>query len=281
MTEPTARVEFIDPERAEQMLGTMRANRKLSSRTVTRLAKMMKEGLWVYDGSPIRFNTRGELVDGQHRLWALLEAEHEDKFLVVRGVAPEAMATMDTGKSRSFSDILSLEDSQLAQVHSLAAAVQIIYRWEDGRRGAALATSGAGNAGTVPNAVLLEFFRENRDRLVEVASTAANRHRVRGISGAAMALALWIFEAIDSADSEFFFGRLKDGVGLEEGHPILALRGYISRALAGQSGRAAISSDLSIALLIKAWNAYREGDKIRQLSYRRGGSNPEAFPTPL
>jgi len=34
------------------------------------------------------------------------------------------------------------------------------------------------------------------------------------------------------------------------------------------------------ALVIKAWNAYRDGAPVRQLKYRIGGANPEKFPEP-
>lgn len=277
----TQKIEKVTPAIAEQWLGTMDHNRKLSGQAVERLAAMMKQGLWVFDGSPIRFNLDGELVDGQHRLWALVEAQFETEFLVLRGVPREAMATMDTGKRRSFVDILVLEDQNLASVHALAAAIQIIYRWEDGSRGAALKSSGA-SGGTIPNQVLLDFFRANRERLVEVARDSSNlTSKVRGLPGSALALAYWVFEAIDAADAEFFFSRLSDGIGLEAGSPILALRGYISRAIANASGRQKIPADLAVALLIKAWNAYREGNSVQVLTFRRGGASPEAFPMPI
>lgn len=273
-------VEKIGPSLAEDYLGTMKGNRKLSSINVTKLARQMRDGLWVYDGSPIRFNTRGELVDGQHRLWALIESDFTTEFLVVRGVEIAAMATMDTGKSRSFVDILTLEFPGIINAAHTAAAVQMIYRWEDGRRGSALQSTSGASGTVVPNAVLLEFYTDNRARIDEVVNQSRNNHRVRGLSGAAAALAFWIFDAIDSADTEFFFARLKDGVGLEEGSAILALRNYLHRALVGAGNRTTLPADLAVALMIKAWNAYRQGDPMKVMSYRRGGSNPEQFPTP-
>jgi len=69
-------------------------------------------------------------------------------------------------------------------------------------------------------------------------------------------------------------------VNLAEDSSILALRNYMSRAIAATS-RSKITADLAVALTIKAWNAYREGDPVRALSYRRGGASPETFPTPV
>jgi hypothetical protein len=277
----TQEVVQVTPVIAEQWLGTMVHNRKLSTRNVDKFAEQMKDGLWIFDGSPIRFNETGNLIDGQHRLWALVEAGHEAQFLVLRGITQEAMATMDTGKSRTFTDILSLEDNDLAQLTTLAAVTNAVYRWEDGRRGSALSAGGAGTGGVVPNAVLLEFFRENRGRLIECCRMGANgTKRMRGLSGTSIGLAHWIFDAIDAADAEYFFTHLFDGVGLADGDAILALRNYLLRALAGSSTRAKLPLDLAIALMVKAWNAYREGGIVRQMTYRRGGASPEAFPVP-
>ena len=147
----TTEVEEITPVRAEQYLDTMRANRKLSSQRVSQLANQMREGLWVFDGSPIRFNEDGELVDGQHRMWAIIESERPAEFLVLRGVNRKAMATMDTGKSRSFSDILGLNNPGLTDVTTVAAFVQLLWRTPWGgaarRRGLAKRDSERRSAG--------------------------------------------------------------------------------------------------------------------------------------
>jgi len=269
----------IDPALAEKMLGTMKHNRRLSTRNVAFLVDQMKTGLWMQDGSPIRFNTENELIDGQHRLWAIIEAEFTAEFFVLYGVEHAAMATMDTGKTRSFSDILTLEEGEIPQVTGVASTTQVLYRWEDGRRGSGLVTGGGEYR--VPNAVLLQFFREHRERIIEVnRSGNTTAKKIRGLSGTTMALAYWVLDAIDAADAEYFFEHLVSGVALEDGSPILALRNYLVRATQGADARQKLPLDLGVALILKAWNAYREGDPIKVMTYRRGGASPEAFPTP-
>lgn len=277
----TSKIEKVGPPQAEKFLDTMKLNRKLSSQRVTQLADQMKEGLWVFDGSPIRFNEAGELVDGQHRMWAIIEAEHETEFLVVRGVEKKAMATMDTGKSRSFSDVLGLNNPGLTDVATLASFVQLLYRWQDGRRGLALFSSRSGMRNVVPNSLLLDFFAANKQHIVEVSQQSRNKpYSIRGVASSVTALCIWEFEQIDAGDMADFFTKLSSGAGLDEESPILALRNYITRAMAGADRRSVVESDLALALIFKAWNAYREGSPMRSLSYRRGGAKPEAFPTP-
>jgi hypothetical protein len=35
---------------------------------------------------------------------------------------------------------------------------------------------------------------------------------------------------------------------------------------------------IAIAVIVKAWNAYRLGDQISMLKFRAGGAKPETFP---
>ncbi len=276
----TTKIEKVTPAVAEKYLDSMKTNRKLSSQRVSQLAGQMREGLWIFDGSPLRFNEDGELVDGQHRLWAIIEAEFTAEFLVLRGVERKAMATMDTGKSRSFSDILGLNNPGLTDVTTVAAFVQLLYRWTEGRRGSALRGSG-GSQNIIPNSVLLDFFTQNKQHIIDVSSQSRSKpYRIRGIASSVIALSIWEFEQLDAADMADFYTKLSTGAGLEEDSPILALRNYITRAMTGADKRSVVESDLALALLFKAWNAYRDGSPVRALAYRRGGANPERFPEP-
>jgi len=88
-----------------------------------------------------------------------------------------------------------------------------------------------------------------------------------------------LFERLDHTDAAFFWERLVDGVGLEAGSPILALRDFIAREAA--SSRPTLRPDIGAAYIIKAWNAYREGRDVKLLHFRVGGATPERFPEPV
>jgi hypothetical protein len=105
------------------------------------------------------------------------------------------------------------------------------------------------------------------------------RRAVGGVTGQAVALCAFLFARIDATDAEFFWDRVVDGVGLEKGSPILALRRFIERER--RSSRQNIRADIAVALMIKTWNAYRHGKTIEVLAYRVGGANPERFPEPV
>lgn len=275
ITEGIRRME-ITPEAATNLLQFNTANRHLTQSTVDRYADMMRQGLWHYDASPIRFSRTNKLLDGQHRLWAVVESGTTQEFLVVTGLPDESFITMDTGKSRNFADILSIEFPDLATSFThAAAATNLITKWQAGTRGKNLRSS-HGNLGSQTN---LEFFRENQEAILLTARRSRSvASGIPNLTSTVVALMIWVFDEIDADDSEFFFQRLADGVGLEEGSPILALRNFFFKWK--ERNRTSIPTEFAIAIIIKAWNAYRRGDTAKILNWRAGGASPEAFPIP-
>lgn len=276
MTELSVEIETITPQLAEAFLETMGVNRPLSSSNLAKITADMRAGRWHADGGPIRFDRAGRLVDGQHRLWALIETGKTFDFVVVRDVDSAAMATMDTGKARSASDIIGIHDPSAKQLTALAAVTSIAWRWTQGVRGIRLRSS------PIANDDLLRFYDEHKESLA--AATRAGRRiswAVRGAPAQGFSLCVWLFDRIDAGDAEYFGNRLIDGVGLSDGDPIYALRELMLREAAGRRVGSSMRADLCVALVIKAWNAYRAGASIRVLSFKAGGAAPERFPEPV
>jgi hypothetical protein len=104
-------VEDITPETAAEWLKLVApSQRPLNARHVNRLADDMTSGRFLSNGDPIRFDWDGRLVDAQHRLAAAVKAGFTlRRIVVVRGLAPETITTIDTGsKARTASDVLKM-----------------------------------------------------------------------------------------------------------------------------------------------------------------------------
>lgn len=269
----------IGPELATEMLDHNNRNRRLSNERVAQYAAAMRQGLWQFDGSPIRFDVQGNVIDGQHRLWAIVETELSFEFLVIRNLPSETFATIDTGKARNFGDMISIEFPSAVSISQLAATTAVLYRWSKGERGAAL--QGKARSGVIPGAVLMEYLRPRYDYIVDIGKRAARVNgRAPGLGKTTIALGMHIFDEIDREDSEYFFDRLTDGEALPAGSPILALRKLMAKHVAAKGGdtRTRIDVGLGTALLIKAWNAYRDGEQVYNLGFRAGGAKPERWP---
>ena len=104
----TIRVETITPYLAEQYLGKNTRNRNVNQRVVLKYTNDIKRGFWNFDGAPIRFSKDGTLLDGQHRLHAIIKSGKSIDLLVIRGLAQETQATMDIGSMRQASDFFQI-----------------------------------------------------------------------------------------------------------------------------------------------------------------------------
>lgn len=116
----TSKVETISPNTAIMYLKNAGKNRKLSEKKVQDYAKQMTDGEWVLNGEPIIFGKSGNLIDGQHRLRAVIYANATVQMLVVRGVNDEYFDSIDSGKSRTLFDVFSCNNIANASIVSAA-----------------------------------------------------------------------------------------------------------------------------------------------------------------
>ena len=104
----TAKSMLITPQIAAEMLVRNTKNRNMSKSYVAALARDMAAGKWQENGDSIRFAKGGVLLDGQHRLTAIVQSQTPIRCWIIEGVDPESMRTIDSGKKRTYSDRLSI-----------------------------------------------------------------------------------------------------------------------------------------------------------------------------
>ena len=81
------KVTTITPEMAREWLKkNMHNNRPVLKATVHNYARQMRCGTWNLTHQGIAFDQNGELVDGQHRLSAIIEANVPVKMNVTYGL---------------------------------------------------------------------------------------------------------------------------------------------------------------------------------------------------
>lgn len=264
-------VERVTPTTARHWLDGKRANRRVTEGKVESYAADMKEGRWRQNGVPIVFNEDGALMDGQHRLLAVIEYGKPIELVVARGVADEAMVTFDVGIARRLKDFLQLRGEQYAEV--LAAMVNTLARYEE--YGTFQRINLSQRSLTIQQA--LEYFDENAERLRYAAMVGESVKRHTPMSGAMAGTLYVLFAALDEADADDFMDKLASGARLEATDPVYLLR---RRLIDNRGNRDKLGQHVIAALAIKAWNAYRAGRPMSTLSWRPGGKTPEAFPVP-
>lgn len=100
--------ENITPLKATKMLERNHLNRKIYQAMVEQYANDMKSGKWGYCTAPIALYDNGEIADGQHRLWAVIESNRSQKFCVMRGVRQADGLNIDMGKGRTVVDAVKI-----------------------------------------------------------------------------------------------------------------------------------------------------------------------------
>ena len=250
--------EVITPEVAQYYLKGNVKNRRLSAKRVANLADEIKSGRWQLNGESIKFNGE-KLLDGQHRLNAVVVSELPIETLVMRGVSEDAFETIDTGKKRTGADVLGISGEKNAAV--LAASLGIVHRHENGR---------IKDHQSISHGELRETL-ERHPGLRHSVKVYAKRN---GLVQPSIAAALhYLFSKKDARIADEFFQKLLTGCDLAPGDPVLALREKLMKHALSKATK--LSPKAVMALVVKAWNATRRNLRLTRLYYTEG---KERFP---
>ena len=123
----------VTSEIAKKMLEKNKENRAVNKARVTQYSKAMQEGRWIENGQPVILSSDGFLVDGQHRLTAIIKADATIEMLVVtlkgtdgKGELTARNIPIDIGQSRTVANITGL--------HPRVASIvrQMVWMFEEG-----------------------------------------------------------------------------------------------------------------------------------------------------
>lgn len=95
---------MIGPKEATDMLkahdASGRRQRKIKRTVVSRYARDMEDGNWVESGETIVVSESGAVLDGRHRLTAVIKSQSTVPMLVVSGVEDSAFRVRSTRTGR-------------------------------------------------------------------------------------------------------------------------------------------------------------------------------------
>lgn len=127
------KVETITPQTAAEYLShNAPNNRRIKRAHVEMLARDMQSGEFKTTHQGIAFDKNGMLIDGQHRLQAVLMAGVPVKMVVSRNCDTTTLTSLDRGESRTLHDVFTIlggnamRDKVLRNTHMLAAMNAVI-----------------------------------------------------------------------------------------------------------------------------------------------------------
>lgn len=131
MSKSAMTYERITPEKAQFYLDkNLPTNRGISMSRVSSYADDMLSGNWSDNCTTIKFNSAGDLIDGQHRLSAIVKSGKTVSMWVARGVDENAFKTVDTGYIRSGKQIIKMDNDpdELKKHPTIIAIIRFLFR---------------------------------------------------------------------------------------------------------------------------------------------------------
>lgn len=116
--------ELITPKKAQEYLDHNKGNRKLRDGVVEKYQIDMANGKWTECPVPISFYENGDIADGQHRLWAIVESGISVSFFICRGLKKEAGLNIDTNIPRTIVDNARISGTDPNLSNELVALAQ-------------------------------------------------------------------------------------------------------------------------------------------------------------
>jgi hypothetical protein len=247
------RVELmtIPPDLAVKWLKRNRINRPLQRRHVLRYVEAIKAGEWDdANGETIIFSDENDLMDGQHRLTAVVEAQKAIVSLVVFGVSTKKRGSIDTGAKRLMSNFLGMDGVKNAT--AVASIMAMLHAYEDGvllqyPAGKPFASYDEGRA-----------FLEKHPGIHEAAHVAKRIGTLMRTSIAGMVY--YAFAQRDVALANIWSGTMIDGRVRMPHEVFLTLR---ERLLKQRRERDKLHYLEQATYCVKAFNAARQGKTIK------------------
>lgn len=262
---------LITKELADAYLRNNPMNRKIKPNLVVKYAAQMERGAWHQNGQPIIVSASGALLDGQHRLSAIVMSGIPQRCMVVEGVDDSAFATIDTGMSRTTADVMGMTGVGNANV--AASAARFLWYWD--QHGYAASVSAAAKP---THEELIGVVRSDPHLLKSVEFVLGTTGEKKPlIPPGALSFGHTLFSRINIAEAESFTAAFLIGAPIESGTALHRLR---ERLIADRASRTHLSTRDQLGLLFKAWNFTRRDFRPSNLRIRNKGDRAEAFPIP-
>lgn len=241
---PRSEITVITPAVALKWMATTERNRSLSEPTVTGYAADMTAGAWRITHQGIGFDVDGHLIDGQHRLSAVIKANVPVAMLVTHNLPRDAQEVIDAPRLRSVSDQLALVDG-VTNALGKAAVVKVVHSLEADIRHTFKLTLHQTRA-------LLARDGERIDRIFALCWGTS-------LKSAAYVGAL-VF-ALGAGEKVHEFAQLvRNGEGLKRGDPAHTLRDFM--LLTRHSGGTSDRRNVALCVL-RAVHAHIHGEELR------------------
>lgn len=259
-------VEMITPDRATKLLQDAPTNRNISWDAVKAFKTEILRGSWRTTHQGLGLDTEGRLVDGQHRLWAIIDANVAVPMNVTYGIPEDARTAIDKGRKRSVADELKMFKGVVhakALVSHTTQCIKLYAKYHE---------AGKVQIQTMPTLLeWLDVFKEGIVWSTETFDTSSASPALRR-SAVAGSLA---FAYRSNPDKIAAFGtKLRDGVNLTKHEPAWALRkALLESSTVQRFGAQAFTDAVAAMKTLQAAYAHLRNEQLSKILEGTTGFN--------
>lgn len=241
----------ITPKDAHEWLKGNRSNRPVRHSHVRFLAGQIKAGKWLVNGETIKISDDDVVLDGQHRLMAVIQADAAIETWVMYGISRDAMCTIDTGVVRTAADVVgfSFDGKPTPLVKPVATAARWCRIIEAGF---------VRNNDKLTNAEVAAYVKAHPSLWVHAEIVNGFPKMARPISVGCGTGLLEIIQRKDEKQAHQFVKDVFTGELLSSDSPAYRLRALL---LKDADRTAKYPEEIRMKMCVKAWNLTRRGMK--------------------
>lgn len=247
----------ITPALASEWMQKNVRNRPVAMSRVASYASQIKLGRWKLTGETIKFASNGELIDGQHRLMAVVAANMSIETYVAEGLTPDVFDCLDRGNTRSLAHAFGREKKK--HYNLLASCVRMLWLLETGEK------IQGGRQLQIEDGWDVLQRHPSAESMCDLASKWKKTTPIP--PSVLAAFMTWTYLRHNDKAIEFW-RKVATGEELVAGSPECTLR----RRLEAENGAKSkvMHRDARTAYCVKAFNAYIAGKKLNRLTYDLG-----------
>ncbi|SNB07231.1 conserved hypothetical protein [Flavobacterium psychrophilum] len=245
--------ELISPEVAKTILQNNSGNRNISNAKLMEYYNQMIQGKYKEGtAEPLKISNKGRLLDGQHRLTALIKANMTIEFLVARDLDESIFDVLDTGKSRGAADVLSM--ANVPNSTTISSILKLFYNTKNQNN----------ERYKLTNPEVLELYKKNEQKHDEIAVLSIRLYKSGKLFNVSLIGGLLLlFMEKNEHEAKSFFEQLCRVKPVQNNTVEVLYQLFVKDALS----KSKIPVHIKIKIIIKAWNAFRAGKELKIIKY--------------
>lgn len=260
-------IKMVSPQIAKNWLTVNTINRRVNDKLIIFYANQMTRGLWEFNGEPIIFSDTHKLLDGQHRLMAIIRSGVTLPMVIIFNIKESTFPTIDRGRNRTMSDVLDITGiSNSTNITSTIRKYFAIAASKTPSAGVTMASVKGTELNMSPQEYIA-FYNKHSILIQEIFNESNKYYKISRLLTSTEVAAYILFLHLNknhSLDKMYnFFKQLLTGRDIEN-ETIFQLR---QRLISSKTSINKITGKYRYALIIKTWNAYVKNKSIRTLKF--------------